>query len=104
MREANNIVSEGLGLSWENLYGIDGGGLTNATRTNFLVEVKNHKDFPDGSLAECEYFGTGALTLTELANLPQGSRIWCSQLTTAAVYIKTARKGTGTFKYQTIDT
>ena len=104
MNQANNISTEQMGLSWEILYGIDAGALTNATRKNFLVEVKNHADFPDGTLAECTYFGTGALTTSEFANLPVGSRIWCPLIATAAVYIKTAVSGTATFKYQVIDT
>jgi hypothetical protein len=104
MIQANNVLADGLQLSWEKLYGIDAGALTNATRKNLLVEVKTHQDFPDGSIAEATYFGTGALTLSEFANLPQGSRIWCPALATPAVYLKTARKGTATFKYTAINT
>lgn len=104
MNQANNISTEQLGLSWEILYGIDAGDLTVANRENFIVEVKNHADFPDGSVAECWYYGT-AITIAEFANLPQGSIIWCPLITAAAaVYIKTARKGTDGWKYTVIDT
>jgi hypothetical protein len=94
-----NNVREKDGLSWEDEYVIDAGGLTSASRTNFFVKVNQN---PDGTTyAECLYKGSGALTIAEFNNLPIGSRIFCPGLTTPVVYLKTAAS---TWKYQAINT
>lgn len=97
-----NNIKPADGVSWEDLYVIDAGGLTNASRTNFFVEIKQ---LPDNStIADCVYTGSGALTITEFNNLPKGSRIWCPGLTTPVVYLKTAAAGSAGSKYQAINT
>jgi len=94
-----NNIKPADGLSWEDLYGINAGSLTNATRANFFVEVKQ---LPDGNtIAECLYKGSGALTISELNSLPIGSRIFCTATTNPKVYLKTAAT---TWKYQDINT
>ena len=71
--KANNVI-QGDGVSWEDHYQIDADLLTNATRTNFLVERKTN---PAGGLdfASARYVGTGALTLSEFNAFPAGSDI-----------------------------
>lgn len=67
----NNVV-QGQGASVEDLFGIDFGDLTNATRLNLQAEIKNG---PIRTFAVLYYSGTGALTLSEFNNLPVGSYI-----------------------------
>lgn len=97
-----NNIKPGDGVSWEDAYDIDATGLTNASRTNFFVE---RKILPNGDeIANAEYLGTGALTLSEFANFPKGSKIWATQLSTAYLYIKKAAAGTSTWKSVAINT
>lgn len=98
--KSNNVIQVD-GVSWEDRFAIDGGGLTNATRANFKVQILGTDGF---EVAICWYSGSGALTLSELANLPIGSIIHAFGLSTPAIYYKTAAAGTGTFKYQSINT
>jgi len=95
--KANNLTIGQSGYSWEDLYNIDADNLTNATRDNFKV-------LPLGDIAVCFYTGTGALTLSDFANLPNGSIIFATNLTAAALYVKKAAAGTATFKYVAINT
>jgi len=97
-----NNVKHGDGTSWEDLYEINAGSLTNATRNNFFVEIKKLPN--GGTKADCFYIGTGALTLSQFANLPLGSTILCPCISNPSLYLKTAAAGTATFKYQAINT
>ena len=102
MSVKQNNIKPGDGVSWEDLYSIDAGGLTNATRSNFFVEIKV---LPNGdTIPVAHYLGSGALTLSEFANFPKGGQIWATQLSTAYVYIKKAAAGTSTWKSQAINT
>lgn len=84
--KANNIIQAD-GQSWEDHYGIDADLLTNATRTNFLVQrlinPNGGKDF-----ARAIYLGTGALTTSQFNNLPEGSEIIAPNIGTPTIYIK----------------
>jgi hypothetical protein len=92
--KANNLVPANPNYSWEDLYGIDGGALTNLTRTNFFV-------LPLGPVALCFYTGSGAITISELENLPYGSVVFCTGLAAPAVYV---HKAASTWKYTAINT
>jgi len=93
---ANNIIVQD-GSSWETRFQIDAGALTNATRNNFFVEIKGNDVY---SFAECNYTGTGALTLSEYNNLPIGSRIFAPGIATPGVYQKISATA---FKFQAIN-
>jgi len=87
-----NNTKPGDGVSWEDLFAIDAGGLTNATRSNFFVELKN---LPNGmTIAVAYYKGTGALTLTEFADFPIGSEIHASAITSPTIYIHKTQTAT----------
>ena len=72
------------GVSWEDLFAIDAGGLTNATRANFQVEILVGNGV---TRANCFYSGSGALTLAEFNTLPIGSTILAYGLTTRTLYV-----------------
>lgn len=99
IKAQNAIVQQG--TSWEDLYGIDAGALTNLTRANFFVEIKGNDQY---TWVECLYTGSGAITTSELASLPKGSIIHAVGLATPAIYYKTAAAGTNTWKYQAVNT
>jgi hypothetical protein len=82
-KKVNNVSLGNPAYSWEDLFGIDAGALTNATRYNFNVEIKNNDN---GQFAVCYYFGTGALTTSQFNNLPIGSIIYATCLTAPAIY------------------
>ena len=96
--KSNNAISYESQTSWEDLFQIDGGGLTNATRANFHVEVKGDDRY---RWVECLYMGTGALTNSEFNNFPIGSTIRQPKITTPVLLLKT---GATTWKYQAINT
>ena len=87
------------GYSWEDVYAIDATGLTNLSRTNFFVEMKTGFGHDH---AEATYTGSGAITIAELNAFEAGSRVFCSGLTTPALYLKT--DATTGWKYQAINT
>lgn len=97
MSYINNVVA-GDGLAWDTKFGITVSTLTNATKDNFLVEIKSHEKH---TWAECMYLGSGALTIAEFNALPIGSTVKCPAVATAPFYIKT---GATTWKYQVINT
>lgn len=102
---SNNLVVD-QGSSWEDLFGIDVDTLTNITRANFQVMVLG-TDLK--TIAFCIYSGTADITLSELGNLPQDSVIIATRQAagtpaTAYIAVKTAAKGTATFKFQAIAT
>lgn len=91
--KANNVAALPIATSWEDLYQIDGGGLTNLTRANFKVlPLSTDGKTPD--IAICWYLGTGAITTSELNNLPEGSMIIAPNIATPTIYIK---EGASTF-------
>lgn len=96
--KANNIISHDAGTSWEDRFQIDGGGLTNATRANFFVQILGNDEY---EYCECLYTGSGALTLSEFNNFPIGTRIFAPAISTPSVYMKTAAT---TWKLQAINT
>lgn len=98
--KSNNVIQVD-GVSWEDRFAIDAGGLTNATRANFKVQILGCDGF---EIAVAYYSGSGALTTSEFANLPKGSIIHAYGLATPAIYYKTAAAGTDGFKYQAVNT
>lgn len=86
------------GVSWEDVYAIDGAGLTNATRTNFFVQVITGQNV---RFARAIYNGTGALTTSEFNAFEIGSTILAPAITTPSIYLKTAAT---TWKLQAINT
>ena len=96
--KANNAISHETQTSWEDLYQIDAGGLTNATRANFFVELKGNDQY---RWVEALYTGTGALTNAEFNNFPIGSTIRQPAITTPVLLLKT---GAATWKYQAVNT
>ena len=74
--QARNLVEQ-QGTSWEGLFGIDAGGLTNATRDNFNVHIIGNTQ--KSAIAVCFYTGSAALTLSEFDALPIGSIIFDMQ-------------------------
>lgn len=95
--KANNMVLID-GVSWEDRYGIDADGLTNATRANFkVVRFGGEGD----ELVIVLYTGSGALTTSEFNNFPTGTVILAVGLGTPALYFKT---GATTWKYQSVNT
>ena len=95
--KANNLIPVD-GVSWEDRYQIDAGGLTNATRANFFVSSKKNTEY---EFVEALYTGTGALTDAEFNNFPIGSTILQPAITTAVLLLKT---GATSWKYQAINT
>jgi len=92
--KANNVVVAD-GASWEDYYKIDGGGLTNLTRSNFFVmQLAKPPEVGGQNIAFCIYLGTGAITTSELNNLPEGSAIFAPNIGTPTIYIK---EGASTF-------
>ena len=87
-----NNIKPGDGVSWEDLFAIDAGGLTNATRSNFFVELVKLSD--GTTIAVAYYKGTGALTLTEFAAFPIGSEIHASAITSPTIYIHKTQTAT----------
>ncbi len=86
------------GVSWEDVYAIDGAGLTNATRANFSVQVVTGND---KRYARANYDGSGALTLSEFNAFDIGSTILAPAISTPSIYLKTAAT---TWKLQAINT
>ena len=97
MSKALNLKPQD-GVSWEDVYAIDGGGLTNATRANFLVEIVTGNG---ARFARAIYTGSGALTTSEFNNFEIGSTILAPAITTPAIHLKTAAT---TWKLQAINT
>jgi len=95
--KANNAIVQD-GASWEDVFQIDAGALTNLDRSNFFVRIMGNDQY---QWAECLYIGSGAITIAELENLPLGSSIICSGIATAAIYVHTAAD---TWKLQAINT
>lgn len=98
--KANNVILID-GVSWEDLLKIDAGALTNATRSNFFVEIKGNDKH---TYVEAVYTGSGALTTSEFQNFPLGSIIHAVGLSAPAIYYKVAAAGTDTWKYQAVNT
>lgn len=71
-KQNNAIVSQGQ-TSWEDLFGINAGGLTNATRATLKVAIITNDN---GNIAQVWYTGSAALTLSEYNALPVGSMIF----------------------------
>ena len=93
--KANNVCPGNPAYSWEDLYNIDAGALTNATRDNFKVFVL------DNAPPICFYTGSGALTTSQFANLPLGSIIFGTII--QKVYFKQT-DATDSFKYAAVTT
>lgn len=86
------------GASWEDIYAIDATGLTNASRTNFFVQIltgQNHRH------VRALYTGSSALTTSEFNAFEIGSTILAPAITTPSIYMKTAAT---TWKLQAINT
>ena len=96
--KANCLEIGNNAVSWEDEYAIDGGALTNATRANFKVLKLND------AAPLCFYTGSGALTLSEFANLPKDSVIFATGLAAPNIYFKVAAAGTSTWKSQAVNT
>jgi len=96
--KANNAISYETQTSWEDLYQIDAGALTNATRANFFVELNGNDEY---NWVECLYTGTGALTNSEFDNFPIGSTILQPAITTPVLLLKT---GATSWKYTAVNT
>ena len=102
---SNNLVPN-QGSSWEDLFEIDVDSLTNITRSNFFVQILGNDK---KTIAFCFYTGTADITLSELGNLPQDSVIIATRQaagtpSSAYIAVKTAAKGTATFKFTAIAT
>lgn len=97
---SNNVVPL-QGSSWEDLFGIDVDGLTNATRANFLVQVLGNDLH---TFVKVLYLGASALTLSEFADFPKGSIIYQVGLTAPQITYKVAAAGTSTWKYAAVNT
>lgn len=90
-----NNIKPADGVSWEDLFAIDAGSLTNATRDNFFVELKQ---LPNGvTVANAIYTGSGALTTSEFAAFPPGSTILQCGITTKTLTLKTGAVGADTW-------
>ncbi len=93
--KANNVCPGNPAYSWEDLYAINGGSLTNATRENFKVLVL------DNAPPICFYSGSGALTTSEFASLPLGSIIF--GIIIQKIYFKQT-DNTDSWKYASVTT
>lgn len=81
-KKANNLTLANPSYSFEDLFSINAGSLTNATRDNFQVLVLNN------NIALCFYSGTGALTLSQFNSLPVNSVIFAGAIAAPGIYIK----------------
>jgi len=73
------------GLSWEDVYDIDAGSLTGATRSNFFVKMYTGEGHDH---AEATYVGTDALDTSEFNDFEIGSTILAAALATPTLYVK----------------
>lgn len=71
-KKQNNATFSQNQTSWEDKWGINAGGLTNATRATLKVGILSNED---GDVAHVVYTGSAALTLSEFNSLPVGSVI-----------------------------
>ena len=71
-KQNNAIVSSGQ-TSWEDLFNINAGSLTNATRSTLKVAIVTNDN---SNIAMVWYTGSSGVTLSELNNLPVGSMIF----------------------------
>lgn len=88
--KAGNISVGAIGTSWEDLYQINAGSLTNITRANFFVlPLQMPIEYGTGvAPALIIYLGTGAITTTEIDNFPQGTTLIAPNIGTPTIYIK----------------